>query len=127
MERLLSVVAGTVGLAVLVWWLLRADGGEQEDGWDSRLAEGRGKPKANSSAETLDLDDLDEDERRALAEVSKKGYYHGRPKSQAAPAPQRLSGGAAPEEAPQRRAEFDEFQKKWDRFDNDSFVGDAAK
>ncbi|CAE7210886.1 unnamed protein product [Symbiodinium sp. CCMP2456] len=72
----------------------------------------------------LDTDDLDEDERKALAEVSKKGYYHARPKTQEAPSPQRIDN---PEELPQarpttsirKRTSFDTFQKKWDKFDKE--------
>ena len=33
--------------------------------------------------ERLDEDDLDDEDRAILAEVKKKGYYHGRPKSDA--------------------------------------------
>ncbi|CAE7599756.1 unnamed protein product [Symbiodinium sp. CCMP2592] len=72
----------------------------------------------------LDTDDLDEEERKALAEVSKKGYYHARPKTQEAPSPQRIEN---PEELPQarpttsirKRTTFDTFQKKWDKFDKE--------
>eukprot|EP00928_Gymnodinium_smaydae_P037972 TRINITY_DN26295_c0_g1_i1.p1 TRINITY_DN26295_c0_g1~~TRINITY_DN26295_c0_g1_i1.p1 ORF type:complete len:474 (-),score=50.62 TRINITY_DN26295_c0_g1_i1:228-1610(-) len=38
----------------------------------------------------LDLDDLDRDERAVLAEVSRKGYYHARPKNGLSPMPQRI-------------------------------------
>jgi len=74
----------------------------------------------------LDEDDLDDEDRAILAEVSKKGYYHGRPKNQAgplpakieAPAPQKLEvGGSAGS-----RAAFDDFQRKWDRFDDDDYL-----
>eukprot|EP00927_Polykrikos_kofoidii_P010476 TRINITY_DN14418_c0_g1_i1.p1 TRINITY_DN14418_c0_g1~~TRINITY_DN14418_c0_g1_i1.p1 ORF type:complete len:177 (+),score=37.83 TRINITY_DN14418_c0_g1_i1:63-533(+) len=100
----------------------------------------------------LDLDDLDPEERQALAEVSKKGYYHGRPKSSAAStAPPRAdvpqvvpiaastaavrastSDGPMPLEVPScetrgSRVKHDDFQRKWDRFDNDSFVGELEK
>ena len=73
----------------------------------------------------LDTDDLDEEERKALAEVSKKGYYHARPKTQEAPSPPRIS----PEEVSQhvqvksstvrKRSTFDSFQQKWDKFDRE--------
>merc|ERR1712150_284886 len=103
-------------------------------------------------AEELDLDD---EERAALAEVSKKGYYHGRPRSITTPAPQRLQststactdwdGGSKdvpsssteqflPQKQDEgdlkkevRRAEFDEFQKKWDKFDRDDFIEDMCE
>jgi GTP-binding nuclear protein Ran len=72
----------------------------------------------------LDDDDLDEEDRAILAEVAKKGYYHGRPKNQAGPPPAKID---AP--APQKleadgvgRAAFDDFQRKWDRFDDDSYL-----
>eukprot|EP00434_Breviolum_minutum_P009136 symbB.v1.2.008047.t3/scaffold502.1/size262339/1 len=73
----------------------------------------------------LDTDDLDEEERKALAEVSKKGYYHARPKTQEAPSPPRIS----PEEVQhhqqvksstvRKRSTFDSFQQKWDKFDRE--------
>jgi len=73
--------------------------------------------------EQLDVADLDEEELKALAEVSKKGYYHGRPRSEAAPPPQRLqdaSAAASVEGSPCKRTEFDEFQRKWDAFGKSS-------
>jgi len=76
---------------------------------------------------TLDLDDLDEEELQALKEVSRKGYYHGRPKSQCEPAsaPQcidRASGSQDPPPGVAKRTEFDAYQQKWDRFGDDAFV-----
>lgn len=75
----------------------------------------------------LDEEDLDEEDLAILAEVKSKGYYHNRPKSVAcAPpqkvsdAPQRLDSKAEEEKA--SRTTFDEFQKKWDCFDNDNFL-----
>lgn len=75
----------------------------------------------------LDEEDLDDEDLAILAEVSKKGYYHGRPKTQAGPPPAKLD---AP--APQKleangadgigRAAFDDFQRKWDRFDDDQYL-----
>lgn len=74
----------------------------------------------------LDEDDLDDEDRAILAEVSKKGYYHGRPKNQAGQLPQKIE--AAP---PQKlevggsagsRAAFDDFQRKWDCFDDDGYL-----
>lgn len=72
------------------------------------------------SAEQLDLDDLDAEDLKALAEVSKKGYYHARPKSEAAPVPQRLEvdPSTTAVSSTGKREDFDAFQKKWDRFDN---------
>lgn len=78
----------------------------------------------------LDDDDLDDEDRAILAEIAKKGYYCGRPKSEACPPPAKIDvqSGLAPtdishsEHAPRSRAEFDEFQKKWDRFDNDKYL-----
>ncbi|CAJ1439030.1 unnamed protein product [Effrenium voratum] len=70
----------------------------------------------------LDTDDLDEDEKRALAEVSKKGYYHARPKTQEAPSPQRISPEEAAKVQPvsfRKRNTFDTFQKKWEKFDKE--------
>lgn len=66
--------------------------------------------------------ELDDEERQALAEVSKKGYYHNRPRNaNAENLPQRIKGGSAGKEQA-RRVDFDEYQKKWDRFDDDNFV-----
>jgi len=79
-----------------------------------------GRPGDADSAEQLDVADLDEEELKALAEVSKKGYYHGRPKSEAPPPPQRLqdapSAATTAVGSPCRRTEFDDFQRKWDAF-----------
>eukprot|EP00933_Yihiella_yeosuensis_P034406 TRINITY_DN27902_c0_g1_i1.p1 TRINITY_DN27902_c0_g1~~TRINITY_DN27902_c0_g1_i1.p1 ORF type:complete len:146 (+),score=31.59 TRINITY_DN27902_c0_g1_i1:84-521(+) len=70
---------------------------------------------------TLDLDDLDEDERKALAEVSKKGYYHNRPKTMEAPPPRRIENAEAVEwkasQKPRKRTAFDAYQNKWDKFE----------
>mmetsp|Transcript_41607 Transcript_41607/g.66069 ORF Transcript_41607/g.66069 Transcript_41607/m.66069 type:complete len:182 (+) Transcript_41607:116-661(+) len=86
---------------------------EETKASDRRL----GKP---SDVVRLDEDDLDPEERKLIAEVKKKGYYHGRPKSEAAPSPQRIQNHsddcAGAESDSKRRADFDEFQKKWDRF-----------
>lgn len=87
------------------------------------------------TVERIDEEDLDEEDRAILAEVKKKGYYHGRPKSEACAPPVRIvegaptsngknaaaSGGNKPS-----RLEYDEFQKKWDRFDRDDFVDELA-
>lgn len=77
-------------------------------------------PKSSSKIK-LDVDDLDEEERQALAEVSKKGYYHGRPKNDNSVVPERVGSGTDVG-ANGKRAEFDAFQQKWDRFDNEKFV-----
>merc|ERR1712008_290518 len=73
----------------------------------------------------LDLDDLDDEDRAILQEVTGKGYYHGRPKNEVCPPPQRIeeaSDASSQCKASESRASFDEFQKKWDAFDNDDFV-----
>ncbi|CAK0853229.1 unnamed protein product, partial [Prorocentrum cordatum] len=76
----------------------------------------------------LEEDDLDDEDRAILAEVRKKGYYHGRPKSEACAMPAKIEVAAAPSHAAgsqkaQSRARFDDFQAKWDRFDNDAYLG----
>lgn len=70
----------------------------------------------------LDLSDLDEEDLKALSEVSRKGYYHGRPKSEAVQSgPQRLDVGcpdaATDAGVTRKRTEFDQFQRKWDHFE----------
>lgn len=75
----------------------------------------------------LDEDDLDDEDRAILAEVSKKGYYHGRPKNQAGPPPAKIEATApqkleAVSSSTSSRAAFDDFQRKWDRFDDDSYL-----
>lgn len=73
----------------------------------------------------LDLDDLDAEELKILAEVSKKGYYHGRPKSAPAPQPQRLESCVANADtasADKKRTAFDEYQRKWDKFEDDKLI-----
>jgi len=101
------------------------------------------KLRLPDSKSQLDLDDLDEDERKALAEVKKKGYYHARPANAPAPTPQRIDNpediaAAASTKKPikwtttpkpvandgelRKRSAFDEYQKKWDRFDKEEPV-----
>lgn len=72
----------------------------------------------------LDEDDLDEEDLAILAEVKKKGYYHGRPKSEACPPPEKVieAGSAGITSGKVDRREFDAFQKKWDCFDNDEYI-----
>merc|ERR1712150_237581 len=65
-------------------------------------------------------DDLDEEDRAILQEVASRGYYHGRPPSQATAPPQRIVE-VTPQEC-KRRSEFDDFQRKWDKFDNDDYL-----
>mmetsp|Transcript_40747 Transcript_40747/g.61589 ORF Transcript_40747/g.61589 Transcript_40747/m.61589 type:complete len:142 (+) Transcript_40747:102-527(+) len=67
----------------------------------------------------LDLDDLDEEERRVLAEVSKKGYYHNRPKTIEAPSPQKIENPTPADTSRnvKKRSTFDKYQEKWDKFD----------
>jgi len=79
------------------------------------------------TVERLDEKELDDEDRAILAELKKTGYYHGRPKSEATPPPRKLDvvapsvsvGPAA------SRTQFDEFQKKWDRWDREDFVAKA--
>lgn len=72
----------------------------------------------------LDEDDLDEEDLAILAEVKKKGYYHGRPKTVTCEAPQKVAdlaeGGISSSKVDRR--EYDSFQKKWDCFDNEEFL-----
>mmetsp|Transcript_54634 Transcript_54634/g.119651 ORF Transcript_54634/g.119651 Transcript_54634/m.119651 type:complete len:149 (+) Transcript_54634:35-481(+) len=102
------------------------------------------------SAVRLEEDDLDEEDRAILKEVSKKGYYHGRPPNQESEPPRRIdaseplsssaprplaSSASASTAKPAGRSQYDDFQKKWDKFDNDEYLeglerattGDAAK
>mmetsp|Transcript_8112 Transcript_8112/g.22421 ORF Transcript_8112/g.22421 Transcript_8112/m.22421 type:complete len:104 (-) Transcript_8112:11-322(-) len=79
------------------------------------------------TVETLDEKELDDEDRAILAELKKTGYYHGRPKSEATPPPRKLDV-AAPSVAvgpAASRTQFDEFQKKWDRWDREDFVAKA--
>mmetsp|Transcript_110006 Transcript_110006/g.350880 ORF Transcript_110006/g.350880 Transcript_110006/m.350880 type:complete len:132 (-) Transcript_110006:363-758(-) len=68
----------------------------------------------------LDDADLDDEDRQILAELNKKGYYHGRPRSEATPAPQRIDGDAPVSSA--SRTEFDDYQRKWDKFGDDKYL-----
>mmetsp|Transcript_83120 Transcript_83120/g.230771 ORF Transcript_83120/g.230771 Transcript_83120/m.230771 type:complete len:131 (-) Transcript_83120:283-675(-) len=80
----------------------------------------------------LSTDDLDEEERKALAEVSKKGYYHARPKTEPAPPPQRIENPEAVQwtstTTARKRTSFDKFQQKWDKFEKqEPVVKEVAK
>eukprot|EP00929_Paragymnodinium_shiwhaense_P078300 TRINITY_DN40562_c0_g2_i3.p1 TRINITY_DN40562_c0_g2~~TRINITY_DN40562_c0_g2_i3.p1 ORF type:complete len:132 (+),score=44.45 TRINITY_DN40562_c0_g2_i3:122-517(+) len=118
----IAAVGGAAGLAALVYYLFR-----DEDRPPKKKASAEAKQPAKSSVVQLDEDDLDPEERKALAEVKKKGYYHGRPKSETAHTPGR-SADAAPaavgpaDAADASRLKHDDFQKKWDRFGSDSFI-----
>lgn len=73
----------------------------------------------------LDLDDLDAEELKILAEVSKKGYYHGRPKNEPAPPPQRLDNcvtNVGTNVTNKKRTAHDEYQRKWDKFEDDKLI-----
>ncbi|CAL1164796.1 unnamed protein product [Cladocopium goreaui] len=85
----------------------------------------------------LDEEDLDEEDLAILREVASKGggaskvagYYHNRPKSAVGSAvlgPTKLdvtaTNGTSGNVGVKGRAAFDDFQAKWDRFDNDTFV-----
>eukprot|EP00405_Crypthecodinium_cohnii_P004922 CAMPEP_0194770352 /NCGR_PEP_ID=MMETSP0323_2-20130528/45980_1 /TAXON_ID=2866 ORGANISM="Crypthecodinium cohnii, Strain Seligo" /NCGR_SAMPLE_ID=MMETSP0323_2 /ASSEMBLY_ACC=CAM_ASM_000346 /LENGTH=156 /DNA_ID=CAMNT_0039703877 /DNA_START=14 /DNA_END=481 /DNA_ORIENTATION=- len=124
--------AGLASLGAFIWYLIQDDEEETVGSNKGKSSSGTRTDKPtttkSSSSIQLDMDDLDEEERKALAEVSKKGYYHGRPKSEAASTPhQRISQAQAAQEGVSRRAEFDEFQKKWDKFDNKEFVKAQAE
>lgn len=76
-----------------------------------------------SSIVNIDEDsDLDDEDRAILAEIAKKGYYHGRPKNQAGPPPAKIEAAPPQSCASSNRADFDDFQKKWDRFDDDTYL-----
>jgi len=127
-QRLWLAVGGVASAAALLYYLLRDDDGEETGQRRGGSSSGGDRP-STQRAERLDTDDLDEEERKALAEVSKKGYYHGRPKSKAgagSEGPVSIGGGSTAEQ-PRRRADFDDFQKKWDRFDDDKFVRELEK
>mmetsp|Transcript_85561 Transcript_85561/g.215651 ORF Transcript_85561/g.215651 Transcript_85561/m.215651 type:complete len:134 (-) Transcript_85561:70-471(-) len=130
-QQVWLTVASVASAIALLYYLLREDDdekGNRRKGFSSGGGRERQQP---SRAERLETDDLDEEERKALAEVAKKGYYHGRPKSQVDNGPVSVSGStaaaAAADVQPRRRAEFDDFQKKWDRFDNEKFVRELEK
>jgi len=75
----------------------------------------------------LDLEDLDEEDLKALAEVSKKGYYHGRPRSDAASQPVRIEAPTEDGEPKNcKRIAFDDYQRKWDHFDKEDAESRAA-
>jgi len=115
-QRFLTGLLSAAGIAGLLYYLLR----ENDDADDSSKRSSRSK---KTEAEKLDLDDLDPEERKLLAEVSKKGYYHGRPKSEVTQAPKRIeSVEADAASASCSRHEVDEFQKKWDKFDSDRLI-----
>mmetsp|Transcript_55715 Transcript_55715/g.144883 ORF Transcript_55715/g.144883 Transcript_55715/m.144883 type:complete len:136 (-) Transcript_55715:33-440(-) len=129
MPQLLVTALSAVGVAGLLYYLLRPDEDEESS---CRSDSGTGKGgRVKHQVEQLDLDVLDDEDRRLLAEVSKKGYYHGRPKSDpAAPPPSRIdvSGqGRAAASSGQSRAEFDDFQKKWDRFGDEKFIDELQQ
>eukprot|EP00933_Yihiella_yeosuensis_P073999 TRINITY_DN82812_c0_g1_i1.p1 TRINITY_DN82812_c0_g1~~TRINITY_DN82812_c0_g1_i1.p1 ORF type:complete len:122 (+),score=31.10 TRINITY_DN82812_c0_g1_i1:33-398(+) len=112
----MAVLAGAlVGAVGLAYYLFYDDDSEPP----------KKKENSKSSVEKLDLDDLDPEERKALEEVSRKGYYHGRPKSETLSQPHRVSQSSTTADSSSRaarRSDFDDFQKKWDRFDDDKFV-----
>eukprot|EP00408_Alexandrium_pacificum_P008099 CAMPEP_0171225716 /NCGR_PEP_ID=MMETSP0790-20130122/36949_1 /TAXON_ID=2925 /ORGANISM="Alexandrium catenella, Strain OF101" /LENGTH=121 /DNA_ID=CAMNT_0011691755 /DNA_START=66 /DNA_END=428 /DNA_ORIENTATION=+ len=88
---------------------------EPKKGYDVALI------RLQDSKSELCTDDLDDEERKVLAEVSKKGYYHARPKTEEAPPPQRIENPEALQwSAPpttRKRTTFDKYQQKWDKFD----------
>mmetsp|Transcript_8677 Transcript_8677/g.15632 ORF Transcript_8677/g.15632 Transcript_8677/m.15632 type:complete len:92 (+) Transcript_8677:99-374(+) len=80
----------------------------------------------------LDTDGLDAEDLKALAEVSKKGYYHGRPKSNSECTPKRvddasLSPPSGSSTGSVKRTEFDAYQKKWDSFSDDKFLATVER
>mmetsp|Transcript_14853 Transcript_14853/g.52094 ORF Transcript_14853/g.52094 Transcript_14853/m.52094 type:complete len:136 (-) Transcript_14853:124-531(-) len=100
-------------------------GGEEEDDRKKKDEERRKYDppliRLKEGVSTLDTDDLDEEERAALAEVSKKGYYHNRPKTVEAPPPQRIENASALDTSRlvKKRTAFDKYQEKWDKFDKE--------
>mmetsp|Transcript_98488 Transcript_98488/g.279087 ORF Transcript_98488/g.279087 Transcript_98488/m.279087 type:complete len:87 (+) Transcript_98488:83-343(+) len=72
---------------------------------------------------TLDTNDLDAEELQLLAEIKAKGYYHGRPKSDPTPQPQRIDVNPPSDGANQKRTDFDEYQRKWEKFQDDKLIG----
>merc|ERR1712187_279826 len=78
----------------------------------------------------LEEADLDDEDRAILKEVSKRGYYHGRPKSEATAAPERIVAAAPTPikvEEQCRRRDFDDFQKKWDKFDSEQYLSSVER
>mmetsp|Transcript_34990 Transcript_34990/g.104723 ORF Transcript_34990/g.104723 Transcript_34990/m.104723 type:complete len:151 (-) Transcript_34990:82-534(-) len=120
-RRVLAAATGAVGVFGVLHYLFASSGEERK--------EEEKKPRVEV-AETISVDELDEEERQILEEIKKKGYYHGRPKSGETPQPVRIDDtavstrpdGASAASSSGKRAAFDEFQKKWDKFDNDQFV-----
>eukprot|EP00927_Polykrikos_kofoidii_P064199 TRINITY_DN59269_c0_g1_i1.p1 TRINITY_DN59269_c0_g1~~TRINITY_DN59269_c0_g1_i1.p1 ORF type:complete len:132 (-),score=39.14 TRINITY_DN59269_c0_g1_i1:139-534(-) len=93
-----------------------ADEEDSKKGYDVPLI------RLQDSRSKLDTDDLDDEERKVLAEVSKKGYYHARPKTETAPPPQRIENPEALQwgkgsDNVKKRSTFDKYQQKWDRFE----------
>lgn len=106
----------------------------QEDGGDlEKKPETKAASPPKSSITALDMDDLDEEDLKALAEVKKQGYYHNRPKSVAPPPPQRIdapgpeliSSTSAPSFV--KRNTFDAYQQKWDKFEDDTYVREVER
>uniref|UniRef100_A0A6U9LCE4 Uncharacterized protein n=2 Tax=Oxyrrhis marina TaxID=2969 RepID=A0A6U9LCE4_OXYMA len=85
----------------------------------------------------MDDVELDNEDLAVLAEVKKKGYYHGRlhnADTAASYAPKKIESAeelaAVQNTSPQRckpvsRREVDPFQAKWDKWDKDDFVDEA--
>mmetsp|Transcript_76691 Transcript_76691/g.139475 ORF Transcript_76691/g.139475 Transcript_76691/m.139475 type:complete len:137 (-) Transcript_76691:63-473(-) len=127
MIRACAAVLGVAGVAGLLYYLFREDKQSLEAGRQKSKKQQAKQSSKSSGAEKsssvvqLDLDDLDPEERKLLSEVSKKGYYHGRPKSESTPSPKRVEGGAAAQKI-DRRINVDDFQKKWDQFGREEFV-----
>mmetsp|Transcript_86173 Transcript_86173/g.252128 ORF Transcript_86173/g.252128 Transcript_86173/m.252128 type:complete len:127 (-) Transcript_86173:166-546(-) len=116
-RRLVVIATGAVGfLGLFCYLFLLPEEPEKPKRED--------KKKRVEVAEKLNLEELDPEERKLLEEIKKKGYYHGRPKSEATAAPARLGGAPAEggREAGDRRTEFDDFQRKWDKFGSERFV-----
>mmetsp|Transcript_84927 Transcript_84927/g.263799 ORF Transcript_84927/g.263799 Transcript_84927/m.263799 type:complete len:153 (-) Transcript_84927:57-515(-) len=120
-RRLLAVGTGAAGLFAVVHYLF-AGSGEESD----KTGKKEEAPKADG-AEKMSLDELDPEERKLVEEIKKKGYYHGRPKSSETPAPTRIDGpveaaASSSSTSDGKRTEFDDFQKKWDKFGDEKFV-----
>uniref|UniRef100_A0A7S0AS66 Uncharacterized protein n=1 Tax=Pyrodinium bahamense TaxID=73915 RepID=A0A7S0AS66_9DINO len=120
--RLLAIATGAVGFVGMLGYLVSAP----EEPMQSKDLKSKKKKGHTEVAEKIELDDLDPEERKLVEEIKKKGYYHGRPRSEPAPPPARIDGdlpatGTAATSS--RRTEFDEFQRKWDKFGDEQFVG----
>merc|ERR1711988_1236109 len=116
LRQFLVAFLSAAGLVGALYYVLRGPDPDEEPAKQQRSGKAT-NGKVRNDAEKLDLDSLDPEERKLLAEVSKKGYYHGRPKSETTTStPQRIDSPEKALDQGKRRTDFDDFQKKWDRF-----------